>query len=209
MKYLAIFAAVALPLSVLSSCGKPQEVKCDGYNTIVQKNGPTLGYSPSSGVGIIYKAGHAFKDLNRNGKLDTYEDWRKAFRKRAEDLASQLSIEEIAGLMLYSGHQAVPGSSMGFGGMTLYGGKPYDESGAKPWDLSDNQKKFLSEDNLRAVLVTTVESPEVASDTGFRRTTPRTQGMRLLPHSSSTPVPAGRYPSGLRHWDLPQPSTLP
>ncbi|MBQ3883074.1 MAG: glycoside hydrolase family 3 C-terminal domain-containing protein [Bacteroidales bacterium] len=163
MKYLAIFAAVVLPLSVLSSCGKPQEVECDGYNTIVQKKGPTLGYSPSSGVGIIYKAGHAFKDLNRNGKLDTYEDWRKDFRKRAENLASQLSIEEIAGLMLYSGHQAVPGSSMGFGGMTLYGGKPYDESGAKPWDLSDNQKKFLSEDNLRAVLVTTVESPEVAA----------------------------------------------
>ena len=49
-----------------------------------------------------------------------------------------------------------------FGG-TTYNGKPYAESGAKPYDLSDAQKKFLKEDNLRHVLVTTVESPEVAA----------------------------------------------
>ena len=102
-----------------------------------------------------------FKDLNKNGKLDTYEDWRLPARERAEDLASQMSIEQIAGLMLYSGHQRIPGG--GFRGGSTYGGKSFDESGAKASDLSDQQIEFLTDDNLRHVLITSVESPEVAA----------------------------------------------
>ena len=82
---------------------------------ITQENGKTLGYSPASGVQILTVDGLKFKDLNRNGKLDKYEDWRLPAKERAQDLASQLSIEEIAGLMLYSAHQAIPGASAGFG----------------------------------------------------------------------------------------------
>lgn len=43
--------------------------------------------------------------FGRNGMLDPYEDWRLPALKRAEDLASRLSVDEIAGLMLYSSHQ--------------------------------------------------------------------------------------------------------
>ena len=96
-----------------------------------------MGYSS---VSIIEDSRYAFKDLNRNGVLDPYEDWRLEPEERARDLAGRLSIEEIAGLMLYSSHQAVPDTM-----------------------LTDQQKKFLTEDNLRAVLVTTVKSPEVAA----------------------------------------------
>lgn len=157
-------AASLLVIASLGSCSgqKWEESQKDGYNLITQKGGKTLGYSPTSGVSIIQDKGFAFKDLNRNGKLDKYEDWRLPVDERAEDLASQLSIEEIAGLMLYSAHQAVPSGNSRFGGQT-YNGKPYAESGAKPYDLSDTQKKFLKDDNLRAVLVTTVESPEVGA----------------------------------------------
>ena len=38
------------------------------------------------------------------------------------------------------------------------------ESGAKPSDLSDQQKDFLTKDNLRHVLVTSVQSPQVAAE---------------------------------------------
>ncbi len=82
--------------------------------------------------------------------------------ERAKDLASKMSVEQIAGLMLYSAHQAIPAGSTRFGAST-YNGKPYKESGANPYDLSDQQIKFLTEDNLRHVLVTSVESPEVAA----------------------------------------------
>ncbi len=158
---LSIAAMAALSLTSVSCGQKWQEEVKDGYVLITQKHGQTLGYSPESGVQIINDKGYAFKDLNRNGSLDVYEDWRKSPEERAKDLASQLSKEEIAGLMLYSAHQAVPARGGARGGM--YGGKSYEESGAKPYDLTDAQKQFLMEDNLRAVLVTSVESPEVAA----------------------------------------------
>lgn len=50
--------------------------------------------------------------------------------------------------MLYSAHQSIPGASKGFGTST-YNGKSFDESGAQPSDLSDAQRKFLTEDNVR------------------------------------------------------------
>jgi beta-glucosidase len=105
----------------------------------------------------------AFKDLNRNGKLDPYEDWRLQFDERARDLASQLSVEQIAGLMLYSSHQSIPSAGGGRMGGGTYGGKPFSESGADAGDLSDQQKAFLSDDNVRHVLITTVQSPDVAA----------------------------------------------
>ena len=151
---------LAVAVLVAAACGpKWHETEVDGFKLVTQKGGPTLGYTS---VPLLAVDGFAFKDLNRNGALDPYDDWRLPAETRAKDLAAQLSIEEIAGLMLYSGHQAVPGSAYGFGGAT-YGGKSFAESGAQPFDLTDQQKKFLEEDNLRAVLVTTVESPEVAA----------------------------------------------
>lgn len=167
MKRNLIIAGAAL--LAMASCGgqKWQETETGyGINIITQKGGKTLGYSPASGVQILSDKGYAFKDLNRNGSLDKYEDWRLPVAVRAQDLAEQLSIEEIAGLMLYSAHQSIPAggfSARGFGGNT-YGGKPFAESGAKASDLSDAQIKFLQEDNLRHVLVTRVESPAVAAE---------------------------------------------
>ena len=156
---------IALGLATLASCNgvKWNETSTDyGYNMISQRRGQTIAYSPQSGVGILTVDGYAFKDLNRNGALDVYEDWRLSAEERAADLAAQLTIEEIAGMMLYSSHQSVPSGGGMFGGAT-YNGKPYRESGAQASDLSDAQKKFLIEDNLRAVLVTTVETPGVAA----------------------------------------------
>ena len=134
----------------------------DGFNLVSQSEGPKLGYSPKSGVTLITEKGFAFKDLNRNGKLDAYEDWRLPVDERAQNLASQMTVEQMAGLMLYSAHQAIPARGAGFFGGT-YGGKAFEESGAEPSDLSDAQLKFLKDDNLRHVLITSVESPAVAA----------------------------------------------
>ena len=130
----------------------------EGYRLVAQSGGPTLGYSPSSGVKILAVDGLAFKDLNGSGKLEPYEDWRLSAEVRARDLASRLSIDEIAGLMLYSSHQPVP-QPMG----EVYGGKTFAQSGAEPWQLTDVQKAFLKNDNVRAILVTKVESPATAA----------------------------------------------
>ncbi len=169
MKTAIHFFPSAILLVVLlsaTSCDgtKWTEKQVGSFMLVEQRGGPTLGYSPSSGVKILTVDGNAFKDLNRNDTLDDYEDWRLDAKKRAADLASKLSVEEIAGLMLYSSHQSVPMiQSMGFGAST-YDGKSFEESGAKASDLSDDQKKFLRDDHLRAVLVTGVESPAVAAE---------------------------------------------
>jgi Beta-glucosidase-related glycosidases len=133
-----------------------------GPFTLVKNNGgASLGYTEDSGVKILTVDGFAFKDLNKNGKLDPYEDWRLPVATRAKDLASKMSVEQIAGLMLYSSHQKIPGGSML--SPDTFGGQSYDKSGANPWDLSDGQKKMLKDDNLRHVLITTVSSPADAA----------------------------------------------
>ena len=126
------------------------------------KGYPILQYSTKSGVQIIKKNGLKFKDLSKNGKLDKYEDWRLSATERAKDLASKMSLEQIAGLMLYSGHQSIPSGDFGFGAGT-YDGKPFSQSNANAWDLNDSQKSFLTKDNLRHVLITSVKSPEIAA----------------------------------------------
>jgi beta-glucosidase len=45
--------------------------------------------------------GEAFRDLNRNGSLDLYEDYRIAAADRVEDLLSQMTLEEKVGQMFH------------------------------------------------------------------------------------------------------------
>jgi beta-glucosidase len=133
------------------------------YILVTNNGGQTLGYSAASGVQLLMVDGFAFKDLNKNGKLDKYEDWRLSADERAEDLAKQMSIAQIAGLMLYSRHQPIPVPPAGpFAG--TYHGKAFAESGANAADLSDQQTAFLTNDNVRHVLVTSVKSPAIAAE---------------------------------------------
>ena len=160
---LAPFFAILL---VTLACETPQkwtETENGSLRTVTQTDGPRLGYSSTSGVSILTDKGFAFKDLNKNGQLDAYEDWRLPVDERARDLASKMTLEQIAGLMLYSRHQSVPAGNRGFMSGT-YGGKPFEESGAKASDLSDQQIEFLTKDNLRHVLLTRVERPAVAAE---------------------------------------------
>jgi beta-glucosidase len=153
---------VIIPCCILTGCQKWSETESGTIRIVTNKGGQTLGYDTTSGVAILVDKGFAFKDLNKSGTLDKYEDWRLPFEERAKDLASKMTLEQIAGLMLYSSHQSIPAGGRDLFSGT-YDGKPYGESGAKPSDLSDNQKDFLISDNLRHVLITSVESPEVAA----------------------------------------------
>lgn len=160
------FALCLLGIVLLTSSAandkKWTEKEKDSIRTVNQPGGATLGYSATSGIKLLTVDGYAFKDLNRNGKLDVYEDWRLTPEERSADLAAQLNIEEIAGLMLYSNHQSIPGTDQGFWNAT-YNGKTFKESGALPDALSDAQLKFLRDDKVRHILITKVQSPEIAA----------------------------------------------
>lgn len=132
-----IFALLfVVPLVTNAQTNFPVQEIAEQIKTIKVNEQITLGYSVASGVNIIYKDGLPFKDLNKNGQVDVYEDWRRNVVDRAKDLASKMTVDQIAGLMLYSKHQSVPAGSFGFFAGT-YRGKPFQESGMKAFDLSD------------------------------------------------------------------------
>jgi beta-glucosidase len=95
--------------------------------------GATLSYGAESGIELLTEEVDgtklAFKDMNGNGELDTWEDWRVASEERAADLAEDLSIEQIAGLMLFSSHERSPADG-----------------------LTDAQKEYMADSRLRNVL---------------------------------------------------------
>src|SRR5215216_1579278 len=47
--------------------------------------------------------GFTFRDLNKNGKMDIYEDSRQPIEARVEDLMGQMTLEEKAGVMFIHG----------------------------------------------------------------------------------------------------------
>ena len=164
LNYFLILSVIVIVLFTITGCGPKWTEEDKGDFTLIHnKDNQTLGYSKASGVTILTVNRLAFKDLNKNKELDVYEDWRLPVNDRARDLASKMSVDQIAGLMLYSSHQAIPSGGGGFMQGGTYRGKTFTESGAKSSDLSDQQIKFLTEDNLRHVLITSVESPEIAA----------------------------------------------
>ncbi len=72
-------------------------VSCSKKKT--EQKQPELGYRT---VKVLTIDGFQFKDLNKNGRLDKYEDWRLPYEERSTDLVSKMSLEEKAGFMLIS-----------------------------------------------------------------------------------------------------------
>jgi beta-glucosidase len=78
---------------------------------------PQLG---TRGVPIIQRDGLRFKELNRSGAVDSYEDWRLTPEARARDLVGRMTLEEKAGTMMH-------GTARGVGPMAMAGvGTTYD-----------------------------------------------------------------------------------
>ncbi|UCN13829.1 glycoside hydrolase family 3 C-terminal domain-containing protein [Cellulomonas iranensis] len=109
----------------------------DGKTTFVvvdnPGDAPTLSYGADGSITLLSEEVDgkkvAFKDMNGNGELDVWEDWRKSPQERAEALAEDLTMEQIAGLMLFSAHEMAPADG-----------------------LTDAQKEYLRESHVRAVL---------------------------------------------------------
>ena len=76
-------------------------------------------------VDILTVGKYQFKDLNKNGSLDPYEDWRLPMGKRIADLVGQMTLEEKAGLMFHP-NIAVP------------------ESGEIKYDFTEEEKAMLA-----------------------------------------------------------------
>ena len=56
--------------------------------------------------------GYAYRDLNKNGRLDVYEDARQPVDARVEDLLGQMTLEEKAGCLFINGAGVNPDGSL-------------------------------------------------------------------------------------------------
>ena len=61
------------------------------------ENGPTIGVTT---CGVIVKDGLYFKDMDNDGILSPYEDWRLSPEERAADMVRHLPLKQQAGLVL-------------------------------------------------------------------------------------------------------------
>ena len=61
------------------------------------ENGPTIGVTT---CGVIVKDGLFFKDMDNDGVLSPYEDWRNDPETRAADMVKHLPLKQQAGLVL-------------------------------------------------------------------------------------------------------------
>lgn len=86
MKFFLSFVLLLLPVLQIAA----QQATTKKQTAINARNAKTLTVD-----------GLQFKDLNKNGKLDGYEDWRKSPQERAKDLVSQMTLEEKAGAMMH------------------------------------------------------------------------------------------------------------
>jgi beta-glucosidase len=102
---------------------------------------PVLGHRSAP---LLTVDGLTFKDLDKNGKLDPYEDWRLPADIRAADLVQRMSLEELAGLMV---HGTLPTSSTP---ASLGGGKEYDLVKVREFIEQDHVNTFLTRMNSTA-----------------------------------------------------------
>jgi beta-glucosidase len=102
-----------IPSVLVLLLAAPAVAAAQGTPTVPQ---PALG---SRAAPILERDGLRFRDLNRSGELDPYEDWRRSPEARARDLVARMTLEEKAGAMVHGTARAA-GPAGGFGGGGRY-----------------------------------------------------------------------------------------
>ncbi len=132
----------------------------EGYAIYRNQGGKEIG----AGIkGAVFQDGFAFRDLEGNGKLYPYADWRLSDEERAMDLVSRLSVREMLGLTLHSPSQPVPAMPGQMEHAGTYGGKTFPEAqDVAAWTLTDQQRDMVENRGMRHFLVSQLKDVETA-----------------------------------------------
>jgi beta-glucosidase len=93
----ALAAGMLAGGALIAGCGGDDD---DGGSLTMQ---PTISGRAKP---VLSVGGFQFKDLNANGKVDPYEDWRLSVDARINDLVGQMSLEEKVGMMMINDNNA-------------------------------------------------------------------------------------------------------
>ena len=94
-------SAFGIPLAMLVVLGglvPAHALHAQATTSTSRRSQPALG---TRSAPIIERDGLRFRDLDRNGTLDPYEDWRLTPEARARDLVGRMTLEEKAGAMMH------------------------------------------------------------------------------------------------------------
>jgi len=94
LRPVALGASLLAAGLALTACGGDDG---PGNSVLLQPAQPVLSAQVK---GLLTLDGRQFKDLNGNGKLDAYEDWRLSVEQRVADLLARMSLEEKTGMMM-------------------------------------------------------------------------------------------------------------
>ena len=106
MKKIALLMALIMLFSCVSLSGLAEESvikeSASGF-FYIEANGDQPRLSAASADKFFQADGLWFKDMNGNGALDVYEDWRQDIEDRVSDLLSQMTLQMKAGTLIFSG----------------------------------------------------------------------------------------------------------
>jgi len=94
---------------------------------------------------VLTKDGLKFRDLNKNGILDRYEDWRLPVEQRIADLLARMTVEEKTGLMIHSSLAGFTGPNGEVLGLPAAGGR--GGRGGRGGDAAPGNRAFQGRNN--------------------------------------------------------------
>ena len=136
---------------------------------------PELGARKSP---ILTEGKYQFKDLNKNGKLDPYEDWRLPMETRIADLVGQMTLEEKVGLLFHPNIAVTESGELkydltpeekeairkaeeeGYAGPIGPGGQNAGAMAMGQMRRTATAKSYIEEKNFRCILNNGVAAPE-------------------------------------------------
>src|SRR6185312_351740 len=90
----------------------------------------------------------AYRDLNKNGKMDVYEDSSQPITKRVDDLLHQMTLEEKAGMLFINGARVNDDGSI------------EDKPGKGLFAFAPNALKLVNEKKMNHFNLWAIPSPE-------------------------------------------------
>ena len=140
--------ALLMAMMMLLSCAiaeDEEEVQTVVEVLYIDASGEQMKLGYTADTEILDVDGLKFKDLNKNGALDVYEDWRKPVEERVNDLLAQMSATDKAAQMLHMTLVTLKESwftDLGVGFVLAY---TYLANGAEDAALKTNEVQSLSE----------------------------------------------------------------
>ncbi|MBB3357985.1 MULTISPECIES: glycoside hydrolase family 3 protein [unclassified Novosphingobium] len=104
-----IVAPLLAQLSTASLAASPHPLSAAAPARQAAPQQPVI---PADAGPVLTLGQQRFRDLNRNGRLDPYEDWRLPVARRVADLVGRMTLAEKAGAMMH-GSLVTPDSAVG------------------------------------------------------------------------------------------------